>query len=317
MKFKIRVLALLALLALPSVAGAVVWTNPQLPAPGATGNQSYVQGLINNGGVMQVGSTSLAAIGTPSAPTLSTNGTAGVTSIVYACTALDINGNASIPSATATITTANATLTATNSVNVTCGGQTGAVAYLVHKVDTSHVLASCYTTSGAACTVVDNGSVVTTFTYTPNTVDMTGGVQSGITLHHLAGSTNAVVSTSVETFFQVYGSGTGFVAATVGDSTVVVNKAAVIKNLNCGTYTILGAAVAAGGTSIVFALGTGAPGVAPTDSALTCTEATAATTCSDTTHVIQLAALSNIYFSGTPSGTPTASVLKCSADIIE
>lgn len=312
---KRNLLAVITLvLALPGLAGAVVWTNPTMPATGPTNLSVPAQGVYNAGGGTWTGSFTQAAIGTPSAPTVTTNGTAGSTSLVYACTALDANGNATIPSGTTTITTANATLTTTNSVNITCGGQVGALAYLIHKVDTSHVLASCYTNSNNSCTVIDNGSVATTFTYTPNTVDATALI-SGASNGVLAGSTNAVVSTSVETFFPVYGSGTGDVAATVGDATVQNNRPATIRNLHCGTYTILGAAVAAGGTNIVFALGTGAPGVAPTDSTLTCTETTAQTTCSDTTHVISLAALSNMYFSGTPTGTPTASVLKCSADI--
>jgi hypothetical protein len=301
-------------------AAAVAWVMPSGVANGPTNGVGTVQGLVTNGGLSVTGSVVLAPIGTPSAPTMTTNGTAGVTSAVYACTAFDINGKQSIPSATATITTANATLSATNSVNVTCGGQVGAVGYLIHKVDTAHVIGTCYTNSNVPCTFVDTGSYTngnggaaqaSSFTYTANTVDQTG-------IHNItfiSGSTNAVVSNAVESFWTVFGAGVGQVAATIGDASVILQQPATIKNLNCGSYTILGAAVAAGGTSWTYALNAGAPGVAPTDTALTCAELTAATTCTDTTHSVQLAALSTIDFSVTPAGSPTAAVTKCSAEI--
>jgi hypothetical protein len=182
MKKLSRTLAIILFVAAGSwwggVAHAVVWTMPTLPPVGPTDAAVRAQGVLNGGGVTQTGSTIVNAVGSPAAPTLTTNGTAGSTSIVYACTGVDVNGNATIPSATATIATANATLTTTNSVNIICTGKTGALAFLIHKVDTSHVLGICYTTSGANCTFIDNGSVATTFTYTPNTADQTGGVSS-------------------------------------------------------------------------------------------------------------------------------------------
>jgi hypothetical protein len=125
------------------------------------------------------------------------------------------------------------------------------------------------------------------------------------------GSTNAVVSNTVESFFPSQGSGTGDVAATIGDASVVVNTPTTIKNLQCSTWTILNAAVAAGGTNYVFALN-----VNGVDTALTCTELTAATVCTpDTTHAISVAAGSTIEFSVTPTGTPTAAVTKCTAEM--
>lgn len=165
-----------------NLARATVWPAPVIPQVGPSDTSIKPQGVVSNGGAVYTGSVALNNIGTPSAPTMTVNGTVGSTSLIYACTALDINGNATIPSATATVTTANATLTATNSVTVSCGGQTGAVAYLIHKADTSHVIGMCYTTPGASCTFTDQNLVGTvgaggsvSYTYTPNTIDATGG----------------------------------------------------------------------------------------------------------------------------------------------
>ena len=175
-------LAIGLVIALANRAGATVWTMPSGQAAGPTGyGNVYQQGIHNSGGQDVAGSIKITAIGTPSAPTLSTNGTAGSTSIVYACIGFDFNGNQTVPSSTATIATANATLSTTNSVNITCGGQRGALGYLIAKVDTSHILGYCYTKSNTACTVVDDGTVATTFTYTPQTVDQTANI-SGATI---------------------------------------------------------------------------------------------------------------------------------------
>lgn len=169
-----------------SQAGAVAWVSPSGNAPGPTGGlNSFLYGTNIHGGANILGSTIAAAIGTPTAPTMVVNGTTGSTSLVYACTAFDYNGAQTIPSATATITTANATLSATNSVSVTCPGKTGALGFLIHKVDTTHVIGSCYTKSNTACTFIDTGtytngnggaSQTTSFTYTANTIDATGSV---------------------------------------------------------------------------------------------------------------------------------------------
>jgi hypothetical protein len=170
---------LVFLIVLANNARATVWTMPALPSPGSQNNVINSNGAVNTGGATIIGSVAVSAIGTPSAPTFVVNGTAGSTSIVYACTGVDINGNATIPSATATVSTANATLSTTNSVSITCPGKKGAVAFLIHKVDTSHVLGICYTTGATGCTFTDDGTIATTFTYTPNTVDQTGAVYNG------------------------------------------------------------------------------------------------------------------------------------------
>lgn len=217
MKRVINALLLIVLLACWSnSAFATAWTMPALPATGPTNQSTATQGLTNSGGSVTVGSVKISAIGTPSAPVLSTNGTAGVTSLTYACTGVDINGNATIPSSTAVIATANATLSTTNSVNVFCPGKTGALAFLIHKVDTSHVLGICYATSGAGCTLIDDGSVGTTFTYTPNTVDQTGSISSGaITTGNAAlqentlGTQLTTGTAQAQTTFTVTGATTG------------------------------------------------------------------------------------------------------------
>lgn len=189
MKRLLNLVLLLALIAgLSTNAFATVWSNPSPLYPGGPMNlQQNVQGLNATGGVNSTGSIKMSGIGTVSAPTLATVGTAGSTSLIYACTALDINGNATVPSATATITTANATLSTTNYVAITCGGNTGAVAYYIHKADTAHIIGMCYTTSGSSCTFLDQNAVGTvgsggsvSYTYTANTVDQTQTVPSGV-----------------------------------------------------------------------------------------------------------------------------------------
>jgi hypothetical protein len=132
----------------------------------------------------------------------------------------------------------------------------------------------------------------------------------------LMGSANAVASATVETFFPAQGSGTGTVAATVGDGSVLVTTNAVIRNLSCNTYTILGAAVAGGGTGQAFQVNVNAVD----STVLTCTEiATGTAGCQDTTHSVAVAgsltAPVQIQFSSTPAGTSTATVPKCTAEI--
>lgn len=174
-------------------AGAVVWTMPAGRAPGPTGQGNInVQGLLSHGGQQYVGTSTIAMIGTPSAPTVTQNGTVGATSLVYACIAFDVNQNQSIPSATTTITNGNATLTAVNNVSISCGGQQGALGYLIAKVDTSHIVGYCYAKTNTSCTFIDDGTVGTTFTYTPQTVDQTGGQSCAGQVTLTAG--NAVVT---------------------------------------------------------------------------------------------------------------------------
>ncbi|HKU19303.1 MAG TPA: hypothetical protein VJP80_08685, partial [Candidatus Saccharimonadales bacterium] len=179
------IFSLALLVAVATSAHATAWTNPAGASPGPAGqNNTNFSGASMHGGYNQIGSQVMSNIGKPSAPTMITNGTAGSTTLTYACVAFDYNGNQTIPSSTATDTTANATLTATNSVSVTCGGQKGALGYLILKADTSHVAGYCYAKSNTSCTFIDTGTYVngdgtgsgsSTFTYTAQTVDQTGG----------------------------------------------------------------------------------------------------------------------------------------------
>lgn len=165
-------------------AHATAWTMPSANAPGPSGGTKTLPPSLINGGLSVVGSTLQSKIGTPAAPTVVQNGTTGATSLVYACTAFDSNGNQTVPSATTTITNGNATLSATNYVRVTCGGKVGAVGYLIHKADTAHVIGYCPAApNGGNCTFIDsnttgivNSGGDISYTYTANTVDQTAGM---------------------------------------------------------------------------------------------------------------------------------------------
>jgi hypothetical protein len=199
MKNTRRILVAIALLLLlPRYLFAAAFVMPAIPPVGPTDTSTKAQGIISSGGAAFTGSVVVNPIGTPSAPVVTTNGTPGSTSLVYACTAVDINGNATIPSATTTITTAAATLTATNSVNITCGGQPGAFLYIIQKTNTSSVLGTCYTTPGAPCTVIDNGTVTSLLTYTPNTVDQTGGLAGTNSAKNSCGGSVATAAGTIE-----------------------------------------------------------------------------------------------------------------------
>lgn len=157
-------------------AGAVVFTNPALPAPSAQNLSVSPQGVYNKGGAAITGSIIQSAIGTPSAPVVTPvcSGTCATTWTYY-CVALDANGKETIPSASAATTVGPATLSAANYNTVKCGGKAGALAWIILKADTSHAAYSCYSESGQACTITDDGTVsATAFTYTAQTVDQTG-----------------------------------------------------------------------------------------------------------------------------------------------
>jgi hypothetical protein len=140
----------------------------------ATFGQFLAGTLINsiptaNGGLDVTGSIVDSPIGTPSAPTVTVNTTGG-SSYEYFCVAQDYNLNQTIPSSGTTVT--NAASTPNNTVQ--CGGQTGALSYLVLKTNTSTELGSCATISGNACSVTDVGQ--STSSYSPQTTDNTGSL---------------------------------------------------------------------------------------------------------------------------------------------
>ena len=186
---KIKNLVLIACLtiAIPSLAHATAWTNPSLPVLGPQNTSQSMGGLLDYGGVTDSGSVAVSAIGTPTAPTVTNAGTAGSTSLVYACSGVDINGVATIPSSTTTNTTGNATLSTTNYNNVFCAGKKGAVIFLIHKADTAHVIGYCSASGvGGGCNFIDDGTANTnmhggsvSYTYTAPTVDHTGDITGG------------------------------------------------------------------------------------------------------------------------------------------
>ena len=125
-----------------------------------------------------------------------------------------------------------------------------------------------------------------------------------------SGSTNAVVSNSVLSYFPLDGSGTGDVAATIGDASTLAPGITTIKNLSCALYTAGGVLTVAGGTSYVLALAQNG-----TATALTCTITAAISSCTDTGHAVTTAALDQLEFIDTPNGSPTALVPKCTVEV--
>jgi|SRR5580693_2060760 hypothetical protein len=145
---------------------------------GPTNNAPVFQGFGSTGGQQQIGSTTITALGAPGVPVVTNNGTAGSTSINYYCVATDINGNDTLASSVTTNTTSNATLSATNSNTVFCPGQSGAIEFKILKTNTSTLLGTCYTTSGAGCSVTDaaNSGNTSTYTSVTNGASATGPV---------------------------------------------------------------------------------------------------------------------------------------------
>lgn len=152
------------------------------PQNGPYNGQGYsftnLGGVTSNGGVTQVGSMLIGAIGTPSAPTVHPN-TTGTTTYTYYCAALDVNGLSnlsgglgnSLPSAAGQTTTGASTPNNT----VTCGGQKGALGYIVLKGNTSTELGVCQTgNSGNSCSVTDTGQA--TSSYAPALADETAAM---------------------------------------------------------------------------------------------------------------------------------------------
>lgn len=302
---------------------------------GPLNQSSMTQGLWASGGIKSKGSISTAAIGTPSAPVVVVGGgTAGVTSVAYFCAAMDMNSTGlatsnvgdSIPSAGTTLTTSNATRTAANFNTITCGGQAGALGYKVFITNTSTFLGACNTnsnfaagvSSGTSCSVNDTGQA--TAAYVPNIADQTGFINSAVGSNRSwkTGTSNAVVSNAVANFIALDGSSVAQPAATEGDVSVIVPAGLVFRNLTCALYTAAGVLTVAGGTNYVLAV---RQNIATPATTPTCTIATAASSCQDlyatTGHSITSALLDQIDFIDTPSGTPTALVVKCTVEVDE
>lgn len=125
-----------------------------------------------------------------------------------------------------------------------------------------------------------------------------------------AGSSNAVVSNSAANFIPFDGVAAPQ-ATNEGDVTTIAADAATIKNLKCVLTDATGTVTVAGGTNYVIALDKNL-----TASALTCTIATAASSCADTTHTVTVAVGDQLDYLVTPSGTPTALVVKCASESV-
>ena len=156
----------------------------------------------------------------------------------------------------------------------------------------------------------------TTPTFTP-VIPTPAPLFSGEKRFLLSGTSNAVVSNSVANFISVQGSSTAAAAAAEGDVLTAAPLAGHIRNLYCVLTTAGGVPTVAGGTNYVLALrdGPGGPGGnTPATTALTCTIGATAANCNDNTHDVYVAQGDVLDFVATPSGTPTALVVHCSAE---
>ena len=145
---------------------------------------TYLDGFLNDGGTTQVGSTSITAIGTPTAPAIVSGFTGGTTDY-YFCVAGDVNYTITGPGTTApSLGTGTTGTTGTMS----CGGQTGAIKYALLRTASSTVpsgsastlVGTCTTTSGTACNISDAANALTSFV--ANNADVTGIINSTIPL---------------------------------------------------------------------------------------------------------------------------------------
>ena len=182
----------LFVMSLVMAIGLSAIAHAQVQSP-ATGGPMQIRG-----GLKIVGSTVSTAVGTPAAPVVTGEGTAGSTSYTYYCVGSDLNGNDTIPSSSTVFTTGNASLSTTNFNFVQCGGQVGAFKYKILKADTAHIYGSCVSSSaglGGSCGISDTGGAGTA--YTAQTVDQTGGAGSSAPAQHaLVRQTSGLCSTS-------------------------------------------------------------------------------------------------------------------------
>lgn len=126
------------------------------------------------------------------------------------------------------------------------------------------------------------------------------------------GTINAVMSQVANPgFMSITGNSVAtLVAATEGDAMQPV-QVMTCRRLRCVTTNAAGTLTAAGGTSIQFGLDDNT-----VLGALTCTELTAATVCTDLTHAVTTANADMLDFTMIPTGTPTQLVTKCTMECI-
>lgn len=125
----------------------------------------------------------------------------------------------------------------------------------------------------------------------------------------MAGSSSATVSNSAAAYIPFSGTGTSQ-ASNEGDVSTTAATVGVLSNLHCVLTTAGGTVTVAGGTSYVMALRQNLTTVAPT-----CTILAAASSCSDNTDRVLTAVGDQLDYIDTPSGTPTALVVKCSMQV--
>lgn len=157
-----------------------------------------------------------------------------------------------------------------------------------------------------------NGSQTLDFGVTTASVfTLTGGILAapqGSYKSYQSGSTTATVSNSAANFFPFAGVATAQ-ATNEGAVSSTIPNIATIKNLKCVLTVANGTVTVAGGTNYVIALDQNL--VAGT---LTCTIASGASSCTDTTHTVTTAIGDQLDYLITPSGTPTALIPHCSAE---
>jgi hypothetical protein len=144
------------------------------------------------------------------------------------------------------------------------------------------------------------------------TIDQTGTVTAGSLKWVWLGGSNATLSNSGVTYFSINGLSPAASAGTFGNIQTISSGSYVIANLHCVLMTSGGVVTVAGGTSYVIAVQKNASVTSET-----CTIATAASSCSDTTpgDAVSVAANDALFYVATPSGTPTALEAKCSVEV--
>ena len=154
---------------------------------------------------------------TPTAPTLTTTGTAGSTTYGYKITALDGTGE-TLASTETTIATGNATLTSTNKINITWVPVGGAIQYKIYRTTaggTPNTTGLISTVAGNVTTVSDTGLAASGSTPVANTTGnatIAGTIQGGF-----LGITNGA---TIGTTLQVTGASTLIGGATIRGVTV-------------------------------------------------------------------------------------------------
>jgi hypothetical protein len=146
-------------------------------------------------------------LSTPTAPTLTTSGTAGSTTYGYKVTALDGTGE-TLASSETTIATGNATLTGTNRINISWNSVGGAIQYKIYRTTSAGTPSSTgliSTVAGSVTTISDTGLAASGSTPVANTTGnatIAGTIQgSGLTITNGAtiGTTLQVTGTSTLT----------------------------------------------------------------------------------------------------------------------